>query len=228
MATKTIVRDIGGVQDVRAGLDNSTLRRLMSIGSNWSNIRIGLRISMQDPGVDLTSTPIFAVGVCSGTANPFNNGSATTTHWVGARTNMPTWTRQTSPINWYAVGNNIVLPSKRVGTTFTDGTIVLGGWTFQIGTDKRHCVFLDITKGSPNFTINLFVKSDLTDFDVSKDLFLQQVALSSPTITGHGWGTARTLAVDEASDGYLDAVNVSWDRSSPKFELSDIAIVRFA
>ena len=38
----------------------------------------------------------------------------------------------------------------------------------------------------------------------------------------------RTLAVSEATDGYLDMVNLSWDRSSPKIEICDLAIVRLS
>jgi len=36
------------------------------------------------------------------------------------------------------------------------------------------------------------------------------------------------VAVDEATDGYLDSVNIAWDRSVPKMEISDLAVVRFS
>ena len=83
MATKTILRSVGGVNDVRAALSNSTLRRLLSIGSNWTKLRVGVRMSILDSGGNITGSPRFVIGLCASSGNPVNNGSATTGHFVG-------------------------------------------------------------------------------------------------------------------------------------------------
>ena len=63
MATKTLLRTISGIDDVRAALNNSTMRRLLSIGTDWTKVRVGIRFSVADTGADLGSTPFFAARI---------------------------------------------------------------------------------------------------------------------------------------------------------------------
>jgi hypothetical protein len=227
------LRNISGVDDVRAALSNATLRRLLSVGTNWTQLRVAIRFSMEDPGADMTSQPTFSLGVCSGTANPFNNGSATTDHWVGLRSTMATWARSAGPPPYTTLYPYTMRPYKRVGTTYSyaPGTNnLLYAWYVLYGTSIRQVFAVDITKGSPNFTITYVARTGISNpDDVSKETFLQQISLLTPNIPGHSRsGTGNPIAVDEATDGYLNAVNVAWDRSSPKLEISDLAVVRFA
>ena len=90
-------------------------------------------------------------------------------------------------------------------------------------------LFLDITKGSPNFTFTLFGQNDnLTIADVTVATYLAQLPLSSPSIPNHGMSSGITQAIAEGTYGYFDAVNIGWDRTSPAIELSDLAVVKFA
>jgi hypothetical protein len=93
MATKTLHRIINGQNDVAAVLSNSSLCRLMSIGSNWQRIRVALRLRVTDSGANVQASPVFVVGVCAGTSHPFNNGAASTQHFFGCYENGTTWTR---------------------------------------------------------------------------------------------------------------------------------------
>jgi hypothetical protein len=141
-----------------------------------------------------------------------------------------TWTRVAGPPVVY--GGLNIQAAKRVGTTQTVGGTDLNAAAgmfigAQPATGERYCAFLDIVKGSPNFSFTLFSKNTSTTLDVTKATFDAQVVTSSPVITSHISGTTRTLAVSEA-DGALNAVNIFWDRGAPKIEISDIAIVRFA
>jgi hypothetical protein len=94
--------------------------------------------------------------------------------------------------------------------------------------DKRQLLFVDITKGAPDFTLNVFGVNPAFGSDVSKATFMEIAAIESATLTDYLWGTARDIAVDEGGDGTLNAVNVAWDRTVQKIEISDIAVVRFA
>lgn len=233
MATTTLLRNTSGVDDVRAALSNSTLRRLLSIGTNWTKVRVGIRFSLLDTGAELTSTPMLAMGVCSGTANPVNNGSATTDNFVGMRTTATSWTRNAGPPPYYLNGAYTVRAAKRVGTTwgYTAGTNNFWyAWYIPTGTGLRQMLCVDVTKGSPNFTINMFARGNNSpQSDITKEDFLGKVALADPgNWNGHYLGTPNTVAVDEATNGYLNAANVAWDRSNPKIEISDLAVVRFA
>ena len=241
MAITTILRSTGGVDDVRALMGRSTLRRKLSVGTSWTKLRVGLRLCIEDTGGNVLSTPQFAVGLCSGTTNPFNDGSAITTHWVGAITAGASWTRAS---NAFGVGYGVtwLVPAKRIGMTFTYGTALSAGifnsaalgFAADANGVNRGLFFVDITKGNPNFTFNGFIRASTVgaaapaDRDVSYDEFIEQLELPVPSITGHQDGTARTMAVDEATHGYLDTVNIFWNRSTPRFEISDIAAVRLA
>jgi hypothetical protein len=94
--------------------------------------------------------------------------------------------------------------------------------------NRRWLLFLDITKGSPNFTLNTFCCNNMNAVDSSKETFEATVAVEACSLPNHAFGTARTLAVDEAADGYLNAICFGWDRTVHKIELCDVAVARFA
>ena len=238
MATKTILRNIGGANDMVAALKNSTLRRTLSIGTTWQKVRVGVRYTFAGASANLLSTPVLALGVCSGTANPVNNGSATTDHFLGIVTTMLEWQYFPGPPAYFAAGSTYKTRSaKRVGTTwtYTDQTNNLA-YTFYPSADPsvRELLFVDIVKASPRYQIGCFCKSSLNvnRVDVSYDTFIQYMTLEAPVLSGSSnsppSASYNGISADEAADGYLDTVNVAWDRSVPSFEISDIAVTRFA
>src|ERR1041385_4377365 len=234
-------RTISGSVDNRAKLANSNIARTWSsyVGTNWTTIRIGCRLSITDSGANIISTPRFAFGICSGTSNIFMD--ATTTHFFGIVSYNATWTRTTSPVK-YMLGNGSYFDSgiaaaKRIGSTLTTDAFSnspFPGATYLFdsadGNGNRVVLFLDITKGSPNFSIKPFYyKGGGTPVDVSTDTFLANMEYTSPAITGHAIGNeTKTMAIDEATNCYFNAVNIAWDRTTPAIEISDVAVVRFS
>jgi hypothetical protein len=227
MASKTKHRIIDELLDVRMVLDSSSPSRLLSIGNDWSKLRLAMRLQPRDSGAQIAGTPRFAAGVCSGTAAPWNNGSAATTHFVGLLTNSATWTRVAGPPPYYSIDE--IHPCKRVGTTQTVGasSAALARWFSNPEITTNSLYFVDITKGSPDFTLRGFTRINTTASSFSQADFLAAAIVESPTVAQHSFGTARTLAVDEA-DGALNAVNLAWDRPTGLIEISDLVIVRFA
>jgi len=230
MATTTLLRTISGVDDIRAGINSASLRRLLSIGSTWNQIRVGLRWCMQPGGTNLQGKRIF-IGVCSGTANPWNNGSALTTHavgWVSPTQGGYPYHGGTAPNNYYDTGG-YNRAGKRVGTTDTYSAGYLGqpSW-WPATTDNRAIMhFITITKGSPNFTLSTWSYQNPTGVvHITKEEFLEYVVLPAPSRSGYQTGTT-TLAVDEAAHGYLDTVNVAFE-GGINMEVCDLAVVRFA
>lgn len=223
-------RTFSSVQDNRIQLSNSHFARAHGV-SSWSKLRIALRFSMNDSGANLTSTPVFAVGLCSGTSNIY--GDASVTHFVGLLPISATWTRLTSALCYATnASGGDVTPTKKIGSTETHGTAI-GSQTVQIPADvtiaMRWMWFVDILKGTPNYTLSYFaVTSRSTATDVSVADFLTQANLGSPSFAGHGNSGTQTIAVDEATNGTLDCVNISWDRVTPEIELSDLAVVKLS
>jgi hypothetical protein len=223
MAAKTKHRIIGELLDVKMALDSTSVSRFLTIGNDWSKIRVALRLCAQDTGANIVGTPRLFAGVCSGTTNPWNNGAAVTTHAVGYLTVGATWTRSASPphyvIDWGAC--------KRVGTTLTAGSSIgtrLLQHTPEDG--NRQLLFIDITKGSPNYTLLLWTKLISGAQDITQAQLLDQAIIESPSLTSHGAAT-QSLGVS-GSDGDLDSVNLAWDRPTGLIEISDLVIVRFA
>lgn len=200
----------------------------MPIGTSWNKLRIAMRWSMRSSGANITGTPRLVFGLCSGSSNPF--GDATTTHFIGCRSGAATWTLAGAR---YAFGGNAWFPIKKVGTTITEGTtftatatcVGLGAIT---NTADRTLFFLDITKGSPNYTFNVFNNTEATVADITLTTFLAQVEVEAAVVANHAFRTAQTLAVNEGTDGTLDHINFHWDRTAPEPEICDIAIARFA
>jgi len=242
MATLIKARTFSSVVDNRAQLSNSNFARLWSsdIGTTWNKIRIGFRISMTDSGGSMSSTPKFAFGISSGTSNIFMD--ATTTHWLGALSNMSIWTRTAGPPVQYTMNGAAgasIFAAKKINTTTTIGSALAGlsgSGTFIVTlrdatTANRGVIFLDITKGSPNFTLAVTIYPWAnSSTDVSVAAYLTQLSIAVPSLPDHVnyEGTTATVAVDEATNGYFNAINIAWDRSDALIEISDIAVVRFS
>jgi hypothetical protein len=223
MASTIVTRTISAAQENAISMANSQWARTLSIGTTWNVLRVGLRLHMGTTGANITGTPRFFVGLSSGTSNIF--GDATTTHAVGMVTTIATW--QDLGNGYY--DPTFFSPAKRVNTTLTTGT-TFGQSVIPAPASNanRTLCFIDITKGSPNFSFKHFCQSTGTTTDVSKATFLAQMEASTPSLAQHAYYGPQTLAVDEATNGFLDSVCVAWDRAAAAIEICDIAVTRFS
>lgn len=227
MASVIKERTISAVVDKRIQHVNSNWARPwpLSIGTSWTKIRVGVRAIMDNTGANLSSTPRFAVGVCSGDTNLLFD--ATTTHFLGWQQSAATMIYAAGPPISYSFD---AYPLKRVGvTTTTAANIAVGAFiNADPTTANRAMYFCDITKGAPNYTIGFFGRNVSGAGDVTEADFLAQVALAVPAFAQHGAGVAQPIAVDEGVDGTFDHVLVGWDRTTPVLEICDVAIVRLS
>lgn len=229
MSWSIVERTVGAETERRFSLGAITAARVMGIGTTWNQLRIGILSTMNTPSASISGPPIMAFGVCADTTNLY--GEASTDHFVGA-------IQQLNPFSYsyydathrYLYGS--FYEAKKVGTTQTVGggglayPVYFGGWP----TSERTAVFLEITKGSPNFTLQMCHKNnlDLVDCNVAKfRSCMEAVDLAGIRSIlgtgGHAVGTARTLAVNEGTDGDLNAVALYWERSTPEWEISEVA-----
>lgn len=225
MPATILLKSPSGVDDKRIKLANAQFARPFDVGT-WSKIRVFCRMSINDNAIMGVGNTIMMFGLCSGTTNL--PGDATTQHAVGLGTNS-TWT--SSSASYYsAVG--IFL--SRIGTTLSfdlgggsAGTIGFGRNDAGI---QRGLYFLDITKGSPNWTFHYFTRNGSTAVvDVSYDTMMSIAEIETGmSLTGHVLGTSRSFPVDEGTNGALNSVCMWWPRTVPVMEISDLGIVRFA
>lgn len=222
-------RTISSLLDKRVVLSNSQFARRLPFGTTWQSIRIGIRISMRDTGADLASNPRFWFGVCSGSTNLVSD--ATTTNFCGCATNATTWGRNATRYNKLSAG---IVCATRVGSTntFSTGANVISGSSLiqngaALNAADRTLWFIQITKGSPNYTYRGFFCQTDGAADRSHTEMLEQMEQVTPSLTGHAWSNAVVLATSEAA-GTFDHVNISWERTYPEMEISDLVVTRFS
>jgi hypothetical protein len=190
--------------------------------TGWSKIRVALLMQMTDAGVNLTGTPRFAVGLCSGSSDII--GDASTTHFVGAITNGSEFTRETTPARY--AGSNSLRAAKRVGTTLTVGGAAAS--TFRFHTTAPQMFFVDITAGSPNYGVQIFYYTSATAPVVTHSDFLTQSLIGTPSFTNHGYLASQAVAVNEGTDGVLDHGCVWWDQAASNMQILSWRMYRLA
>lgn len=200
---------------------NSIGARLVSLGV-WNVVRVGLLWSIRQD-VNGTIAPEFAFGLCAGTAAVY--GDASVTHFVGV----------TSSGNWEINGNNFlintdILPSKKVGVTLTTGTALSTTHVInaQIVNNYRTVTFVEITKGSPNYSFKLFHRNLDTAADYNVTNLTTVMESGAPALANHVFTGAQTLAVDEGVDGTLTAAQFYWNLTTSNAEIDAIQISKIS
>ncbi|MBI1178460.1 hypothetical protein GC207_13580 [bacterium] len=223
------------VSDKYLSLANEEWVRTLAIGSNWTKLRVGVLLALTPDGTNNLAGTNLLFGLCAGKTNPF--GAATTTNFLGMKfganaSSDPLTYVANSGNPYYWSGRGVI---KKVGATVTssDGNglewhrIATNTGTLQ----RRSLQFLEITKGSPNFSVTFW---NLTATGVAKDFTpahlldgLEQAG--SITVNGEALGTglANSVAFNETA-GALDSVNLFWNKSAFPLEVHAIAAYRLA
>lgn len=244
MSAPTISRyTINSVEDRHIVLSNSTIARKLEIGTNWNTLRILVRLSFDDFGANLTGTPRFWLGVLSNPSANVANGplGSTTSHFVGGVTGHTTWTRSTTPTRYYMANAAAFTMGKKVGgtTTLTNGTLF---FHFYAQPSSIRTLFgVEIIKGSPNYTIHFLDHwYDGSTLVADVPLYVMQKCMTASTLNNAistylpaaTYGTygslSVTTAVDEGTDGPLNAICCAWDQVTPVCRISDLLWAKIA
>jgi len=225
-----IISSVGG--ENRLILDSSRFARqpFFMVGQAWQKLRIGMRLCMSDSGGNINPAS-FNVLACNGDTSIWGDPGAAPHHavgmnWVG---NFATFIRATSPVTQYGC-------SFSSGSCFVNGVNVSSvgvdmepsTWCIGATDNNRTVLFVDIQKGPTQWTLSYFRNTDNNCVDVSKATFDAQVVSGNPVIAGHGFQTPGNLLVNEAANGIMDHINVSWNFGVPVFKISDLAVVQLA
>lgn len=223
-----IERTILSETEKRLSLTGEQAGRLLVIGDDWQSIRVAIRYS-----INTTTTltlPSFFLGLCSGNSLPCD---AVTSHFlgVGTQASLPltgtgglanvirtstsgAYTRMFHIVDGVSANSSTGATSDFFGIRCSPASN--GGWSVMS---------LEITKGSPDFTIT--GKWSPQASSISAATFISFIGNGSATgITNTMCNTTR--AVDEATDGFLDTIALSWGHASIPVEISDIAYARLS
>lgn len=222
-------------------LDNREYARKMLIGSDWNRIRIGALVSLTPNGTSNLSAIKFVMGACSGITNPFSAGS--TTNFIGASIGADdpasgnTFSYNAGSGNPYFTSSSTTGKAvKRVGATntlsasrFNSNSCYLPSNSGSV--QRRWPVFVEITKGSPNYTVKLLSPSSAADMstDVSPSSFASLLMTSGDL--SNFWntasGNAQTVACDEGAGGF-DSVCLFYNSPLYPLEVYDLRVYRFS
>lgn len=177
---------------------------------SWTKIRVALWWRTEIPySTNPAGTPRFRVGLCSGTTNI--PGDATPTNAVGLLSNSATWTGYntggTTVVHHFACAPfTNVAGVQSIGT---DTNVLLGLAALSYSLSGT-ALFVDITNGSPNFTVQMIGRKPIYGGTMTEAKFESEALQASPTNGDMQSATATTIAFSE-SNGTLDAAFVNWD-----------------
>lgn len=205
---------------------NSHFARQFSIGSQWQKIRVGIRLSCNNsPGATLTGNPELFVGLSHGTSSVF--GDAQVSHSVGL-ISSGSWTWTSAQDGYF-------------GTVTFRGCVKTGSSMTYFGSaDNCNCInasgsgrsmfFVDLERNPTNtyLSCSSFNRSNTTINDINQTEFFFYLEQDVPSEGFHSYNSNFAfLPIDENTNGGLDSICVSWDRTVPRIVINDIAIYKF-
>jgi len=205
-------RTVASITDKRIVLRNEQCGRTISIGSSWTKIRIGVRHAINRTTA-YNNAPSFVFGLCSGTAAMYTD--PTTANFIGYRTKPgANWTTPSGQL-YNTEGQAIT----KVGTVITalSDAVVTG---FTQATVRNSATFLEIQKGAENYQI-MHAQTDAR-YDFTEADFITW--MQSETLPWNSW--TKSMAVDEATNGTLDTINIAWLGTTEDLEICDVAYSR--
>lgn len=211
--------------DRRLELGAAEAVRKMVYGASWNTIRIGLQLGWNDVASSITSSPQLRFGVCNGSSNVL--AAATANHVVGVIPSASSYTYAAGPPATFSMSNTSQA-FKKVGTTFTNVSFSAGNIFMTANSTVRTGFWLEIVKGSPNYTVRRALPSSAAaaQTDLSDAAFLAGMEatnftdISTATGISHSILSITTLPVDEGVDGILDHLFVYWERTTHKFSFN--------
>lgn len=227
MASTILSRTISAVEDKRVVLSAGEILRPLPWGTNWSAIRIGVVVTMTDPGATLGVGKIWAVGLCAGTVNPYSSGS---THFIGVDTDPVNCnlTRQAgAPTFYYMGGAPAQRLGKKVGATFTYAAHKSSSQSINADPANGYRRFwaVDIIKGA-TWTVKLLCNNYAVTTDVVENDIRASLERFTPAITGDTAAAGTGITIDEATYGYFNTLNILWNSAAANFEFSKIYVTR--
>ncbi len=204
------------------------VRPILLGGSNWTKLRIGIRCAVWYSGGNLPGT-CLSVGL-SQTADAFL--STNTVDMLGflcqnGTTN--TWTLTTTSVPFCYTGGGILYYQK-VGTTVTSlaATNTTGPFIVADPTAYYSNFFVEITKGSPNYTMAMWAANSFANGQISvstRDTFY--LTLENEAAPTNMTNLFNLSTSSYTGTGNLSYLSVYWNRATPSLEITDIAVCRF-
>jgi hypothetical protein len=227
------------VADKYLTLPNEEFVRTLAIGTDWNKIRLGVLLAVTPDGTNNLGGVALMLGVCSGKTNPY--GAASTTNFVGAALHTSNPGGTTGTLNYGAGSGNPYFssggswPATRVGAGLVAGTGAAVSFilTSNVGsTQRRSPLYVDIQKGTPNYTITRWVpdlsQGPFQSGDCSPANFLTSLEVPTPTWQNINLTSSSAALAASETPGALDTFDLFWNKAAFPLEVYAIAAYRMA
>lgn len=240
LATTTFV--LAPTGDRYLSLAGEEYLRKLSIGNNWSVLRIGAMWAVTPDGTNNLATCALQLGVCTADATFANTAgfsAASTTNYIGELLSDSGGAGSPGTLTYTANSGNPYFTStfagaiRRVATTTTNNVPASTSHIIPSNTgstQRRGLMYIDITKGSPNYTTKPYFTTAAQggSRDFSYAHFLSGLETSGTPVCDAvtlTTATAATIACSESA-GNFDTVSVWWNRASFPLHLYALAVRR--
>ncbi len=233
MSATIISRTISSLVDKKLVLANDHASRTVGISTTWNTIRFAMRLRIDTGGLttDISGGKLL-VGVSSGTANVPGTPSTDNFIGVGNGDAGQDYTYNAGAPAYFSTGMNF---AKRRGSTTTTGSSVSP--YFAGDANVRGGFLVEITKGSPNYTVGFVFPGGATGAQTDLPYSALVSALEAATLTAaatalnavvSGYSNfSATLATDETT-GAFDSFAIMWSIASRPLEISEVLYARIA
>ena len=226
----------------RFQMGREELLRPLPFGTNWVSLRIGIRYSVNDSARSSYRAGNYGyctyLGVQQGSTTSFLNN--TVTDWIGGgnvgNTAIPNGQlsaytvgspgyylqHQGRPNGLWKVGSTHTFATESSVTVYITGSGQNGGYGLQY-----FCAsYVDITKGSPNYTIIPYYCNTTANAQISitEAAFLTNME-SGGTPSQTASASAKTIAY--TGQGLFDTLSIVVTRCWPSTEIGSLAVVRY-
>ncbi len=202
----------------------------LSVGNSWTKLRIGILASIQSTSNTPTDSRLL-IGTCSGQAHPFAQAPCTNALLLNFAGRLTFGSPGFPQFNFDGTNgyfSNGLGFFKNVAGTNTELVNVANGdgvFAASNGSARRSPQFYQITKGSPNYTIESYCNPSVgTDFTKAQfETTLQMSDASGLIIGGSSMQHRGTFSqpVSE-SGGNFDSIEIYWNKSV-EIDLYEIA-----
>lgn len=223
--------------DQRIQLGAEEIVRAMEIGTNWTKIRIGMRLCVLSSagftGLD------FSVGVCQGNKgkSPVDTTDAVGIQAGGVTNPMNlTWTYSISLPTYAYITHNFsgAHAFRKVGNQLANSLVGGGTVTYIITAPflntNRSAYYVDITKSPGSLVISNWQPPSMNPVmtDVSRYAHLVNMESENAiSISGQSYQANGITLTSVGGSFAWDSVFVNWNRSLPVVEINDLTVVRY-
>lgn len=204
----------------------------LGLNERWSKIRIGLLLGMWSDGVNNMLNAALQIGLCNNSSG--RTWSGTSSFFIGGaipiyNTGATLTYNANSGSPFYSTTSQYIY--SRINGTFSAYSYAMTS-RFCIVNDanpRRGLQLLDITKGSPNYTIAHFSNAAAhcsINMGMADLYSACEQMVATPTVQGTALssGTPTTVAFSETQPVVLNCLNIHWNRWTFPIEIYGIAV----